>query len=119
MRPAFDRPAAMSATLTVTPTATRTATRTATLSAAMAAALALLASPARAHSMGDAPSGQEKCYGVALAGQNHCANLRSSHDCAGQATVDKDKGEFRLVPAGTCKQLKGLSEAQARARLKP
>ena len=37
----------------------------------------------------------------------------------GQATVGNDTGEFRLVPAGTCKQLKGLSEAQARARLTP
>lgn len=86
------------------------------LSAALMAALALLAGPAQAHTMGDAPKGKEKCYGVAKAGQNDCANLGGSHSCAGQAKVAMDSTEWRYVPAGTCKKLKGLSEEQAQAR---
>jgi len=43
---------------------------------------------------------QEKCYGVALKGQNDCA--AGSHSCAGHSTVDYDPASFKLVPAGTC-----------------
>jgi uncharacterized membrane protein len=32
--------------------------------------------------------GKEKCYGIAKAGQNDCANLSGSHSCAGQSKVD-------------------------------
>ena len=28
---------------------------------------------------------KEKCYGIAKAGQNDCANLSGTHSCAGQA----------------------------------
>jgi len=42
----------------------------------------------------------EKCYGVALAGQNDCA--AGAHACAATATVDYDPASFKLVPAGTC-----------------
>ena len=86
------------------------------LSAALIAALALLVGPAQAHTPGDPPKGQEKCYGVAKAGQNDCANLSGSHACAGLAQVARDPTEWRYVPAGTCKQLKGLGEDQAQAR---
>ena len=88
------------------------------VSAALLAALALLAGPAQAQTMGDKPSGKEKCYGVAKAGQNDCSNLSGSHSCAGQAKVAMDATEWRYVPAGTCKKLKGLSveEAQAKQR---
>ena len=60
---------------------------------------------------------KEKCFGVALAGQNDCANLSGSHSCAGQAKTDKDPGEWKLVPKGTCATMGGLSTAQAKARL--
>ena len=47
---------------------------------------------------------QEKCYGVALKGQNDCA--AGSHSCAGHSTKNYDKASFKLVPAGTCKTIK-------------
>ena len=47
----------------------------------------------------------EKCYGIALAGQNDCA--AGSHDCAGHSKVDYDKASFKLVPKGTCVGMKG------------
>jgi uncharacterized membrane protein len=86
------------------------------LAAALASALA--SSLALAHQPGPAPEGQERCYGVAKAGENHCASLLGTHDCAGQATKDRAIDEWKLVPAGTCRQLKGYSEAEARRRLK-
>jgi uncharacterized membrane protein len=48
----------------------------------------------------------EKCYGIANAGQNDCKG--NSHACAGQATKDHDKGEFKAVAAGTCEKLGGM-----------
>lgn len=57
---------------------------------------------------------KEKCYGVSPAGQNDCANLAGTHSCAGQSTVDNDKGEWRLVNKGTCKTLGGLSRKEAK-----
>ena len=86
------------------------------VSSALMAALALLAGASQAHMAPDKVDGKEKCYGVAKAGQNDCANLSGSHSCAGQAAVAKDITEWRYVPAGTCKKLKGLSEEQAQAK---
>jgi uncharacterized membrane protein len=84
------------------------------LLSAMASALALgLSSPAAAQ----APS-KEKCYGVSKAGQNDCGNIAGTHTCAGQAKVDNDPGEWRYVPAGTCKTMKGMTEEEAKKKLK-
>ncbi|HVW50344.1 MAG TPA: DUF2282 domain-containing protein [Trinickia sp.] len=47
----------------------------------------------------------EKCYGIAHAGQNDCKG--NNHSCAGQATKDMDKAEFKAVAKGTCGQLGG------------
>ncbi len=55
----------------------------------------------------------EKCFGVSAVGQNDCANLAGTHACAGQATLANDIGEWRLVPASTCKELGGYSQEQA------
>ncbi|WP_426208315.1 DUF2282 domain-containing protein [Massilia sp. TWP1-3-3] len=52
-------------------------------------------------------SSQEKCYGVAKAGQNDCSSADGSHSCAGQATVDKDKNEWKHVAKGTCVKVGG------------
>ncbi|AOS80292.1 MULTISPECIES: BufA1 family periplasmic bufferin-type metallophore [Hydrogenophaga] len=71
--------------------------------------LALLSTPALAQN-----SGKEKCYGIAKAGQNDCANLAGTHSCAGQAKMDMDKGDWKYVPAGTCKQMGGLSADDAK-----
>ena len=51
-----------------------------------------------------AADGQEKCYGIALKGQNDCA--AGSHTCAGHSMTDYDPASFKLVPAGTCEDIK-------------
>lgn len=88
------------------------------LSSALASALALgLVGQAAAQDMAK-PGGKEKCYGVAKAGQNDCANLSGSHSCAGQAKVDNSPDEWKYVPSGTCKAMKGMSEAEAKKAAK-
>lgn len=62
----------------------------------------------------EAGSKKEKCYGIAAAGQNDCANLAGTHSCAGQSTSDNDKGEWKLVKKGTCSELGGLSKKEAK-----
>ena len=61
-------------------------------------------------------AGKEKCYGVAKAGQNDCANLSGSHSCAGQAKEDNDPGEWKIVAKGTCKELGGMSKKEAKEK---
>ena len=53
----------------------------------------------------------EKCWGVALAGENDCANAAGTHSCAGQSTVDYHGGDWKLVPAGTCEEIGGSLES--------
>lgn len=80
------------------------------LIAATAAALvtaSLSAAPAWAQD-------KEKCFGIAKAGQNDCASISGLHSCAGQSKVDMDKQEWKYVPKGTCKDLKGLSMEEAK-----
>ena len=61
--------------------------------------------------------GKEKCFGVAKAGQNDCANLAGTHTCAGQAKADNDAGEWKYVAKGTCKDIKGgMTEAEVKAK---
>ena len=43
----------------------------------------------------------EKCYGVALAGQNDCA-AGAGTSCAGMSKVDYQGDTWKLVPSGTC-----------------
>jgi uncharacterized membrane protein len=50
---------------------------------------------------------KEKCYGIAKAGQNDCANLSGSHSCAGQSKADKGADEWNYVAKGTCKDMGG------------
>lgn len=66
--------------------------------------MALASAPASAQQ-------KEKCYGIAKAGQNDCANASGSHSCAGQAKVDMDKGEWKYVAKGTCESMKGSVKA--------
>ena len=61
---------------------------------ALAAALASLAGAAAAQE-------NEKCFGVAMAGQNDCA-AGAGTTCAGTAKVDYQGNAWKLVPAGTC-----------------
>ncbi len=64
---------------------------------AVAAAVASTAAPAQA-------AGKEKCYGVALAGENDC-KAGPGTTCAGTSTVDYQGNAFKLVPAGTCESM--------------
>lgn len=76
--------------------------------AAIAAFSAGLSTSAHAMSEEDSAS-KEKCYGVAKAGKNDCANKAGTHSCAGQSTTDGDAGEWVYVPAGLCDKLVGGS----------
>lgn len=79
--------------------------------AALAVALASVATIPAANA-----AGKEKCYGVALAGQNDCGNLAGTHSCAGQSKVDNDPGEWKLVAKGTCENIGGMLKAEAKER---
>jgi len=69
---------------------------------ALAAAALLAASPASA--AGGQAAAKEKCYGVALKGQN---------DCAGTSSVDYQGNSWKLVPTGSCVTQGGTLEAHA------
>ncbi|MDQ7746735.1 BufA1 family periplasmic bufferin-type metallophore [Hydrogenophaga pseudoflava] len=81
--------------------------------AASLMSLALLSGPALAQD-----AAKEKCFGIAKAGQNDCANLSGTHSCAGQSKADNDKGEWKYVAAGTCKTMGGLSMDEAKMGMK-
>lgn len=62
------------------------------LAAAVAAAIALAGAPsAQAQFRG------VKCYGITKAGQNDCAHAKGLHFCTGEALVDYDGGDWKLV----------------------
>lgn len=84
-----------------------------TTAAASLMSLAMLTSPVMAQD-----AAKEKCFGIAKAGQNDCANLSGSHSCAGQSKVDNDKGEWKYVAAGTCKTMGGMSMDDAKMGMK-
>ena len=82
------------------------------LSSALASVLALgVMAPAAAQS-------KEKCYGIAKAGQNDCANLSGTHSCAGQSKADMGADEWKYVPKGTCKDMKGMTADEAKMGMK-
>jgi len=54
---------------------------------------------------------KEKCYGIAKAGQNDCANASGTHSCAGQSKVDNGPDEWKLVAKGTCEKMGGKTAA--------
>jgi len=67
------------------------------LASSLASILAAAVTPAAA-------AETEKCFGVAMKGQNDCAAAK--HNCAGHSTVDYDPASFKLVPKGTCVSMK-------------
>lgn len=69
------------------------------LAAAIAAAIGLAAAAAGADTK--SADAMEKCFGVALAGQNDCA-AGPGTTCAGTSTKDYQGNAWKLVPAGTC-----------------
>ncbi|MCH8521433.1 DUF2282 domain-containing protein [Glycocaulis sp.] len=48
--------------------------------------------------------GMERCYGIALAGENDCA-AGPGTTCAGTSTVDFQGNAWTLVPKGTCEDI--------------
>ena len=76
---------------------------------AAAAMTAAVATPAAAQ-------GNEKCYGVSLAGKNDCA-AGPGTTCAGTSTVDYQGNAWTLVPAGTCADIELPAMADGTARV--
>ena len=83
------------------------------VSSALASVLAMGALSASAQS----PEGKakEKCYGIAKAGTNDCANLSGSHSCAGQSKTAMATDEWNYVAKGSCAKMGGKLEAEAKA----
>lgn len=72
----------------------------ATTTALTAALITIAASTAPASAQSG--SGEmERCYGVALAGQNDCA-AGPGTSCAGTSTSDYQGNAWKLVASGTC-----------------
>ena len=85
------------------------------VSSAFASVVAMGAlAPAQA---ADPAKEKEKCYGIAKAGTNDCANLSGSHSCAGQNKNAMAPDEFNYVAKGTCAKIGGKSEEEAKALL--
>jgi uncharacterized membrane protein len=73
--------------------------------AALAGMIALGA--AGAVSAQDKPGAKEKCYGIAKAGQNDCANASGTHSCAGQSKADMSPDEWKYTAKGSCEKMGG------------
>ncbi|HEV7249246.1 MAG TPA: DUF2282 domain-containing protein [Shinella sp.] len=69
------------------------------LAGSLASALATIAMPAAAE------EGKEKCYGIAMKGQNDCA-AGPGTTCAGTSKIDYQQNAWKLVPTGTCVSMK-------------
>jgi uncharacterized membrane protein len=88
---------------TATTEETMNTTRRNTLLAITGAMTAVIAAasmtiPAQAADM-------EKCYGVALKGQNDC-KAGEGTSCAGTSTIDYQGNAWKSVPKGTCTSMK-------------
>lgn len=70
--------------------------RTSLALAAFAALAAVASAPASAQN-----SDKEKCYGVAMKGQNDCA-AGPGTTCAGTSKTDYQGNAWKYVPKGTC-----------------
>ncbi len=78
---------------------------------ALASVLALGALTAAQAGPVAADASKEKCFGIAKAGANDCASATGSHSCAGTATKDNDKGDWKYVDKGTCAKMGGTPMA--------
>lgn len=68
---------------------------------AIAIAAAVTMAGVTAHAGGMKKDAMEKCYGVALAGENDCA-AGPGTSCAGTSTKDYQGNAWKMVPTGTC-----------------
>jgi uncharacterized membrane protein len=62
----------------------------------------------------DDMAGSGKCYGIAKAGQNSCANALGTHSCQGQAKADNDAGDFVMANAQDCEKQGGKTIAPSK-----
>ena len=53
---------------------------------------------------GEIAGDPEKCYGVALAGENDC-KAGAGTSCMGTSSIDYQGNAWTYVPAGTCEQI--------------
>ncbi len=89
------------------------------VASALASVFALgLVSQAGAQDMPKDKGNKEKCFGIAKAGANDCANLSGTHSCAGQSKADLGADEWKYVAKGTCKEMKGMTAEEAKAKAK-
>ena len=86
-------------------------------SSALASVLAMGLLPG-AHAADDKAKEKEKCFGIAKAGANDCANLSGSHSCAGQSKNGMAADEWNYVAKGSCAQMGGKSMEDAKAAMK-
>jgi len=85
------------------------------LSSALASVLGL---GLAGHAAAAGDKAKEKCFGIAKAGQNDCANLSGTHSCAGQSKADMGADDWKYVAKGSCKGMMGQTEAEAKAMMK-
>ncbi len=83
---------------------TKSAISAATLASSLAAALTLVAVSDSAQPKPAQPT-MDKCYGVALKGQNDC-KAGAGTTCAGTSKVDYQADAWKLVAKGTCETIK-------------
>ncbi|QMV13317.1 BufA1 family periplasmic bufferin-type metallophore [Vibrio spartinae] len=75
-----------------------------------AVALSAVTLPAQAAS-------KEKCYGIALAGQNDC-KAGPGTSCAGTSKTDYQGDAWKFVPKGTCMEMKSETSPTGHGLLK-
>lgn len=64
---------------------------------------------------GAAAAGQEKCYGVVQAGENHCA-AGPGTTCAGTSVINYQGNAWVLLPEGECANIEITDAADGKAR---
>ena len=69
------------------------ATATATIAAALLGAISIAAATAPTAVAAE----KVKCYGIAKAGENSCANAAGTHSCAGHSTLDFHGDDWKLA----------------------
>ncbi len=90
------------------------------LAMAFGAAITLAATPVMAETDHGAmkKDAMEKCYGVALKGNNDCA-AGPGTTCAGTAKVDYQGSAWKMVPKGTCEKTASTTSPTGFGQLKP
>ena len=89
------------------------------VASALASVFAMgLVGQAAAQDMSKDKGGKEKCFGIAKAGANDCANLSGTHSCAGQSKAEMGADEWKYVAKSTCKDMKGMTAEEVKVKMK-